>query len=79
MRPGRAPSVPGMGASRLRFNIVLGEGGGGRGCGTGPAQPKASAQCRSHANKNFEVEALCKAMPKRLQELVKSKGERLQH
>ena len=31
------------------------------------------------ANKNFEAEALCKAMPKRLQELVKSKGERLQH
>ena len=30
-----------------------------------------------HANKDFEVEALCKSMPKRLEELVENKGERL--
>ena len=30
-----------------------------------------------HANKDFEVKALCRAMPKRLQELVENKGERL--
>ena len=32
-----------------------------------------------HANKNLEVEALCKAMPKRLQKLVENKGQRLKH
>ena len=32
-----------------------------------------------HANKHLEVDALCKAMPERLQELVKKKGERLKH
>ena len=30
-----------------------------------------------HANKNLEVEALCMPMPKRLQELMENKGERL--
>ena len=32
-----------------------------------------------HANKELEVEALCKAMPNRLQELVKNRGEKLKH
>ena len=32
-----------------------------------------------HANKNYEVEALCESMPKRLQDLVDKKGERLKH
>ena len=32
-----------------------------------------------HANKDLEVDALCRAMPERLQELVKKKGERLKH
>ena len=32
-----------------------------------------------HTNKTLEVEALRKAMPKRLQEFVENKGERLKH
>ena len=33
----------------------------------------------SFANKDYDVEGLCKSIPGRLEKLVEGKGERLQH
>ena len=36
-------------------------------------------QCELHINKNYDVAGLCKAFPRRIQALIKAKGDRLRH
>ena len=35
--------------------------------------------CAAHVNENYDVDALCRAFPARLQEVVVAGGERLGH
>lgn len=38
---------------------------------------KLLAQCEAHINKNYDVEALCRCFPRRVQALIDAKGDRL--
>ena len=40
---------------------------------------KMLRQCELHINKNYDVAGLCKAFPRRIQALIKAKGDRLRH
>ena len=40
---------------------------------------KMLRHCELHINKNYDVAGLCTAFPKRIQALIKAKGERLRH
>ena len=35
--------------------------------------------CKTYINRNFQVGVLCSSYPERMKELVKKKGERLNH
>ena len=37
------------------------------------------AECKSFINKEYDVDGLCRAFPKRLQELIDEGGQRLRH
>ena len=40
---------------------------------------KMLRQCELHINKNYDVTGLCKAFPRRVEALIKAKGDRLRH
>ena len=40
---------------------------------------KMLRQCELHINKKYAVTGLCKAFPRRIQALIKAKGDRLRH
>ena len=40
---------------------------------------KMLRRCELHINKNYDVTGLCKAFPRRIQALIKAKGDRLRH
>ena len=40
---------------------------------------RGSERIKTYINRNFEVGMLCSSYPERMKELVKKKGERLNH